>query len=124
MNESRIDLEKYTHIIGVFRAQAQADEAIAALEQADFTQNNILTTEYHSEGSEDMRVLVHVMAVEREQEAVEILVHHGANNADLPPGTEILNGDLVSLDAQVAPPLTHQPTTVDPEALPANSENQ
>ena len=42
------------------------------------------------------RFLVHVLAEGREQDAVGILADCGANNADIPPGTLLVHGSIVS----------------------------
>ena len=39
--------------------------------------------------------LVHVQAERREQEAVGIMVQHGANNSRIPAGTELVHGTIV-----------------------------
>lgn len=98
MNRSPLRSTDYEHTIGVFRIQEQAHDAIAALLQAGFERDHILVTDYHARRASDARVLVHVFAPDREQEAVNILVRHGANNSDIPPGTEIVKGDLILRD--------------------------
>jgi hypothetical protein len=122
MYEPPINPTEYVHIIGVFRAKGQADEAIVALKEAGFEEDKILVTDYHSEQAADTRFIVHVMAADREQEAVGILTHHGANNSDLPPGTEMVHGDLTLRDPHALPSLSQQPTTVEPDALPMPTE--
>ena len=86
----------YAHVIGLFREQDQAKEAVAALKQVGIAEDQIHLTHYQSVRPENTRVLVHVHAFGREQEAVNILTRHGANNADVPPGTALTHGDLVS----------------------------
>ncbi len=122
LQESPINPDEYTHIVGIFRTREQADAAIAALKQAEFTEDCILLTEYHAEQSADTRFIVHVMAANREQKAVGILTHHGANNSDLPPGTEMVHGDLTLRDPHAVSSLSQQPTMVEPDALPMPTE--
>ena len=120
--EPPINPTDYAHIIGVFRTQEQADVAIAALKQAAFAEDRILVTDYHTEQAADTRFLVHVMAAEREQEAVGILAHHGANNTDIPPGTEIVHGDLTLRDPHAASSFSQQSTPPEPGDLPMPNE--
>jgi hypothetical protein len=94
ITEPPINPAEYTHIIGVFRSREQADAAAEALKQANFADDCILVTDHQGERAEDARHIVHVMAPGEEQKAVGILAHHGANNSDIPAGTEIVNGDL------------------------------
>ena len=122
MNEPSINATMYTHIIGVFRTREQADKAIAALKEAEFAEDAILLTDYHTEQTADTRFLVHVMAANREQEAVGLLAHHGANNSDLPPGTEIVNGDLMLRDPHADSSLSPQPTTGEADDFPVPNE--
>jgi rhodanese-related sulfurtransferase len=121
--EPPINPANYTHIIGVFRTQEQANAAVEALKQAEFADDCILVTDYHTEQATDTRYVVHVMAPERDHEAVGILTHHGANNSDLPPGTEIVNGDLTSSEHQekdVRP--VPEPDRLNPDAFPVPNE--
>lgn len=85
----------YAHIVGLFREQEQADEAVTALQQVGIAKDQITLNQYQPEQPQDGRVLVHVVASGREQEAVDILVHCGANNADIPLGTALVNDNLV-----------------------------
>ena len=121
--EPPINPANYTHIIGVFRAQEQANAAVEALKQAQFADDCILVTDYHTEQATDTRYVVHVMAPEREHEAVGILAHYGANNSDLPPGTEIVNGDLTVNDQKQrgATPVP-EPDRLNPDTLPMPNE--
>jgi hypothetical protein len=98
---------EFSHIVGVFREQAPAHEAALELREAGFGEDQLRLTEFDPqslEGTEntplhaaDTRFFVHVEARGREKEAVGILARHGANNADLPAGTELVNGKLVSM---------------------------
>ena len=120
--EPPINPANYTHIIGVFRTQEQANAAVEALKQAAFADDCILVTAYQAEQAMDTRYIVHVMAPEKEHEAVGILALHGANNSDLPPGTEIVNGDLtVSQQKRGRMPLP-QPDRLNADSLPMPNE--
>ena len=111
---------EFAHIVGVFRDTAQANSAAEELKQAGFANVNI--KEYDSPSvvagenaalaTTEHRALVQVEAVGREEEAVGILARNGANNADIPHGTELVQGDLVSSGA----PLTAQPSTTNTSA--------
>jgi hypothetical protein len=97
----------YSDIVGVFRERSQAEEAMEELKQAGFAEDEMDLKEYElQEGVEALttnpvlqlsnkRVIVHVKASGREQEAVGILAQHGANNADIPIGTQLVHGALV-----------------------------
>jgi hypothetical protein len=87
----------YSHMVGVFRERTTAEQALNELKQAGFWETELTVYDPHpAEEPVDssMRVLVHVLAEGREQEAVAILVSHGANNADLPLGTELYHGSI------------------------------
>lgn len=112
----------HAYIVGVFSVHAQADQAIEALKQAGFGEDTINLTEYEpstAAEAEDLaqqtddisqrmknisqltsvsarRIIVHVEAEGREQEAVDILVQHGSNNSDIPPGTELVHGSIMN----------------------------
>jgi len=96
---------EFSHIVGVFREQAPASEAAVELREAGFGEDQIRLTEFDPQSIEDaentplraadQRFFVHVEARGREKEAVGILARHGANNADLPDGTALVNGRLV-----------------------------
>ena len=108
-----MDTSEHT-IVGVFRDQAGADLAVEQLKQAGFSAEQIQTTAYHPEGDattealkqddapivpgtgSGSRFVVAVNAEGREQEAVGVMVQNGANNSDLPPGTVLEHGMLVS----------------------------
>src|SRR5437899_546900 len=88
----------YTHMVGVFEDRVHADESVEALKQAGFGENQIWLTEYDrrtpakaADLSQEIPAsgrltLVHVQAERREQEAVGIMVQHGANNSRIPAG--------------------------------------
>ncbi len=95
---------QYSHIVGVFRDQSQAAQALEDLRLAGIEEDHIQFGEYHPETSESHLPIadeVHALGLhdtgkpEREQEVVGILAQHGANNADVPPGTELIQGFLV-----------------------------
>ncbi|GAC1524848.1 MAG: hypothetical protein NVS3B14_24070 [Ktedonobacteraceae bacterium] len=104
----------FTDIVGVFRDRSQADQAIAELKQAGFAEDAIQMTEFDLPGvvealspnpslqASNKRIIVLVKAEGKEQEAVGIMDQHGANNADIPPGTTLVHGTLVSSKAETA----------------------
>jgi hypothetical protein len=112
----------YSHIVGVFRDRTQADRAVEELKQAgigedqiEVTDYNLLTTEEAESSSRynaNTRVIVHVQAEGKEQGAVGILVQNGANNADIPPGTQLVRGSLESADSETADLIHEQPADV------------
>ena len=97
----------YSDIVGVFRERSQAEEAMEELKQAGFAEEEMDLKEYELQGGvealtsnpvlqpSNKRVIVHVKAPGKEQEAVGILAQHGANNADIPVGTQLVRGALV-----------------------------
>ena len=103
---------EFSDIVGVFRDRSQADQAVDELKQAGFAEDAIQMTEYDLPGvveavspslqASNKRVIVHVKAEGKEQEAVGIMVQHGANNADIPPGTKLVHGTLVGTNAETA----------------------
>jgi len=108
-------------IAGVFRDRAKADRALEDLKQAGFRDDQLGSTVYNlnkaqeAEGSSEhaheySRIVVTVMAEGRDQDAVGILFDNGANNADLPPGTLLKQGTLVSA-GQEAVDLVPEPAT-------------
>jgi len=101
---------EYSQIVGVFRDSSQATQAVEALKEAGFAENQVQLTEYDPQSgvgeieSEllqemDRRFFVHVDAPGKEEETVDILAHHGANNSDLPRGTELIHGKLTYIGA-------------------------
>ena len=93
-------------IVGVFRDRSSADHAIDELKQAGFKENQVKVTLYIPQAAEeshshpDSRTIVTVQAEGREQDAVGILFNNGANNADLPPGTVLEHGSIISSQAE------------------------
>ncbi len=98
---------EYSDIVGVFRERSQAEEAMAALQQSGYAEDAMDLKEYELRGvgetlttnptlqPSNRRVIVHVKAPGKEQEVVGILAEHGANNADIPAGTQLVHGVLV-----------------------------
>src|SRR5262249_14619233 len=95
----------YSYIVGVFRERTNAEQALNELKQAGFQDTKLTVYDQHpaeeppvesSQVNSGMRVLVHVLAAGREQEAVGILARHGANNSDLPFGTDLSHGSIVA----------------------------
>ncbi len=89
-----------SNIVGVFRDRAKADHAIDGLKQAGFREDQIKLAVYSPQTAEDSRFILTVIAGDREQEAFGILFDNGANNADLPPGTVLEHGSIVSSQAE------------------------
>lgn len=104
----------FSDIVGVFRDRSQADQAVDELKQAGFAEGDIELTEYELQGaietltpspslqSPNKRVIVHVKAPGKEQEAVGIMTQHGANNADIPAGMKLVHGTLVGSNTESA----------------------
>ncbi len=94
----------YSRMVGVFRERANAEQALNELEQAGFQETELTVYDPHpaeepvdsSQVDAGMRVLVHVLAEGREQEALGILVSNGANNSDLPFGTDLSHGSIIA----------------------------
>ncbi len=113
----------YSDIVGVFRDRSNADRAIDRLKQVGIGEDQIQLTEYNLHTAEEAyssslhesnkRIIVHVKAEGKEQDAVGILVHNGANNADIPPGTMLVHGSLISSNSETADLVPGQPTDED-----------
>src|SRR6266516_1776257 len=92
----------YSHVVGVFRERSNAERAIDKLKRIDIGEHQIQLNEYNLQTAEGIgsssrqesnkRLIVNVDADGKEQEAVGIMVNNGANNADIPPGTELVHG--------------------------------
>ncbi len=106
-------------VAGVFKNQADANQAIQELKQAGFRDDQIKASAYDLNGvpevhdaielqSENNRVIVTVMAEDRNQDAASIFVHNGANNADLPPGIEVDQGVPVRATPETSTDTTEQ----------------
>ena len=112
----------YSHIVGVFRDRTQADRAVEELKQAGIGEDQIEVTEYILRTTEEAessarynantRIIVHVQAEGKEQGAVGILVQNGANNADIPPGTQLVRGSIVDADSETADLIPEQSADV------------
>lgn len=123
--QEMVQQPNYTQIVGIFSEDARASQAIAALKQAGFGEETISLTEYNPSPEAEAthlaqqtdevlqhmkvlshlapvsarRLLVHVQAAGRQPEAVDIMVQHGANNARIPPGAELIHGAIVKSHA-------------------------
>lgn len=106
-------------IVGVFRDRSSADHAIDELKQAGFKEDQVkltlhspqATEEFHSPA--DSRIIVTVQADGREQDAVGILFNNGANNADLPPGTVLEHGSIISSQGETTDLIPEQTANTD-----------
>lgn len=89
-------------LVGVFRDRAKAERAIEELKQAGFRDDQLSSTVYsfkttqEAQESEPSRIVLTVKTDGRDQQAFSILFDNGANNADLPPGTVLEHGTIVS----------------------------
>jgi hypothetical protein len=105
-----MDTIDYSHVVGVFRERSQAEQAIGKLKQIGIGEDQIELTEFnlHTAGETDSsilhesnkRLIVNVNADGKAQEAVGIMVNNGSNNADIPPGTKLVYGSLVSSNSE------------------------
>ena len=110
----------YSHVVGVFRERSNAERAIDKLKRIGIGEDQIQLDEYNLQTAEGIdsssrqesnkRLIVNVDAEGKEQEAVGILVNHGANNADIPPGTELVHGSLISTNSETGDLNPEQPT--------------
>jgi len=110
----------YSHVVGVFRERSNAERAIDKLKRIGIGEDQIQLNEYNLQTAEGIgsssqqesntRLIVNVDADGKEQEAVGILVNNGANNADIPPGTELVHGSLISSNSESADLNPGQPT--------------
>src|SRR6266487_591935 len=115
-----MDTVDYSHVVGVFREHSQAEQAIDKLKQIGIGEDQIQLTEYNLQPAEGIgsssrqesnkRLIVDVHADGKEQQAVGIMVNNGANNADIPPGTQLVHGSLVSSNGETADLNSGQPT--------------
>lgn len=99
-----MDTRRYSHVVGVFRERAGAQQAIEELKRAGMSENQMQLTVYSPNVDGEMlhshqRFVLHVDAEGREQEAVGIMANCGANNADLPAGTTLEHGSIVGVGA-------------------------
>lgn len=100
-------------IVGVFRDQAKAEQAIEKLKEAGFTDDEVSSKEVGLNGAseeqspETTRTIVRVKAEGKEKQAFGILFSSGANNADLPPGINLSDSRIKGL-AEETTDLTHK----------------
>jgi hypothetical protein len=90
-------------VVGVLRDRAKADRAIDDLKQAGFKDDQLSSTVYTlDQEPENTRIVVTVKADGKKEEdkAFAILFDNGANNADLPPGTILKQGAIVSAEQE------------------------
>jgi hypothetical protein len=93
-------------IVGVFRDQAKAEQAIEKLKQAGFTDDEVMSKEVSLKGTseeqspETTRTVVTVKAEGKEKQAFGILFSSGANNADLPPGVTLSDGRITGSEEE------------------------
>jgi hypothetical protein len=95
-------------IIGVFRDHAKANHAVEALKQVGFRDDQITSAAYSLQPAEDeqtlqnSRIIVTVKAEGRDKQAFGVLFNSGANNADLPPGMALIDGNIVGSQAETS----------------------
>jgi hypothetical protein len=95
-------------IIGVFRDHAKANLAVEELKQAGFREDQITSAAYSLQPAEEeqtpenSRIIVTVKAEGRDKQAFGVLFSSGANNADLPPGMALIDGNIVSSQAETS----------------------
>src|SRR5437868_14532863 len=114
-----MSITEHSEAVGVFRDQASVDQAVDALRQAGIGEAQIRITVYdpHEGGyyphlTELKRIIVHVEAEKgREAEIVGILFSHGANNADLPPGTRLEHGSIISGNPETVDLIPKEPSS-------------
>jgi hypothetical protein len=93
-------------IVGVFREQTKADHAVEELKQAGFTEDQVISRVVSLQAAseeqtpENTRIIVTVKADGKEKQAFGILLDSGANNADLPPGMELSDSNIVNTPAE------------------------
>lgn len=105
-----MDTVDYSHVVGVFKEPSSAEQAIGQLKQIGIGENQIHLMEYDLQNAAGVpnssrqetgkRLIVHVHAEGKEQKAVGILFNNGANNADIPPGTKLVQGSLINLNEE------------------------
>ena len=94
-------------IVGVFRDQTKAEQAVEQLKQAGFTDDQIkskvvgLKTTSGEQTPENTRSILIVKAEGKDKQAFGILFSNGANNADLPPGMS-LSGTILTSEGETA----------------------
>ncbi len=89
-------------IVGVFRDQTKAEQAVEKLKQDGFTDDQVTckVVSLHSASEEQTpettRTIVTIKAEGKEKQAFGILFSNGANNADLPPGVTLSDSRITS----------------------------
>ena len=109
---------EHSEVVGVFRDQTGVNQAVDALKQAGIGESQIRLTTYDPHADESFphltemkRFIVHVESEGRDAEIVGILFSHGANNADLPPGTRLDHGTIISGDSETVDLLPKEPAS-------------
>jgi len=92
-------------IVGVFRYQTKAEQAVEQLKQAGFTDDQItskvvgLKTASGEQTPENTRLLLIVKAEGKDKQAFGILFSNGANNADISTGIT-LSGTILTSEGE------------------------
>jgi hypothetical protein len=92
-------------IVGVFRDQTKAEQAVEKLKEAGFTEDQItskvvgLHNASAEQTPENTRSILIVKAEGKDKQAFGILLSNGANNADLPPGMT-LSGTILTSEGE------------------------
>ncbi len=96
-------------IVGVFRDQEKAEQAIEKLKQAGFSDDEVtskvlnLSKASEEQSPETTRTVVTVRSEGKEKQAFGILFSNGANNADLPPGITLSDGRITGSGEETVP---------------------
>ncbi len=115
-----MNMDNYPLVVGVFRERSKAEQAITKLKRIGIGENQIELTEYKPQNEQETdsssqnemykRLIVKVETDGMQQEAVGVMMNNGANNSDIPPGTTLVDGSLVSTNAANADLNSGQPT--------------
>ena len=93
-------------IVGVFRDQTKAEQAVGNLKESGFTDDQVhskvvsLHSVAEEQTPETTRTIITVKAEGKEKEAFGILFASGANNADLPPGITLSDSRITSTEEE------------------------
>ena len=96
-------------ILGVFRDETKAEQAVEKLKEAGFTDDQVtskvvgLHTSSEEQTPESTRTIVTVNAEGKEKQAFGILFSSGANNADLPPGINLSDSRITGSGEETVP---------------------
>ena len=96
-------------ILGVFRDQTKAENAVEKLKEAGFTEDQVTSkvVSLHPESGEQTpettRTIVIVKTDGNEKQAFGILFSNGANNADLPPGISLSDSRILGSQDETVP---------------------